>query len=143
MELWARLLEVTHWNYRVATSVPNRLTNNCLLLFLCLILVKYWNIIGEGWCYSYDAVGSHEKVRAVCNGTGTALLQPVLDNQVEGKQLAEGKPKPELSADDCLELLKDSFTSTCERDIYTGDSVEFFKITGDGVEKEVFELRAD
>lgn len=79
----------------------------------------------------------------MCSGTGTALLQPVLDNQVEGKQLAERQPKPELSADECLDLVKDGFTSTCERDIYTGDTVELFKITSDGIEKHTLELRAD
>lgn len=100
-------------------------------------------IAGEGWSYSYDAIGSHEKVRAVCSGTGTALLQPVLDNQVEGKQLSSGQAKPSLSADECLDLVKDGFTSTCERDIYTGDMVELFKITSAGIERHTLELRAD
>lgn len=99
---------------------------------------------GEGWSYGYDAIGSHERVRAVCSGTGQALLQPVLDNQVEFRQTAPGaRPTKLLDMGPCLELLKDAFSSAGERDIYTGDTVEFFKITKSGVEVERFELKMD
>lgn len=98
---------------------------------------------GHGWSYGYDAIGSHEKVRTVCSGTGQNLLQPVLDNQVEFRQMSESASKEELSVDSAMELVKDGFTSTCERDIYTGDMVEICKITADGVEMETLELRKD
>lgn len=100
--------------------------------------------LGDGWCYGYDAIGSHEKVRAVCSGTGQSLLQPVLDNQVEFRQTAdELKPKDGVPLDTCTELVKDSFTSAGERDIYTGDTLEIFKITKSGVEIEKFDLKKD
>ena len=98
---------------------------------------------GQGWSYGYDAIGSHEKVRAVCSGTGQYLLQPVLDNQVEFRQISEEKRPAELPLEPCVELVKDAFTSAGERDIYTGDVVEICKITKSGVEIEKFELRAD
>eukprot|EP00177_Eucheuma_denticulatum_P001463 GFKZ01002630.1.p1 GENE.GFKZ01002630.1~~GFKZ01002630.1.p1 ORF type:complete len:270 (-),score=27.99 GFKZ01002630.1:292-1101(-) len=98
---------------------------------------------GQGWSYGYDAIGSHEKVRAVCSGTGQNLLQPVLDNQVEFKQMSAESRKEELDLQTCTELVKDAFTSACERDIYTGDIVEICKVTSSGVEIEKFELRAD
>lgn len=98
---------------------------------------------GEACCYGYDAIGSHEKVRAVCSGTGQFLLQPVLDNQVEFRQMSPEASKSELNLDECVALVKDGFTSAGERDIYTGDTVEIYKITEKGVELETLELRAD
>eukprot|EP00178_Gracilaria_changii_P006689 TRINITY_DN216_c0_g1_i1.p1 TRINITY_DN216_c0_g1~~TRINITY_DN216_c0_g1_i1.p1 ORF type:complete len:263 (-),score=33.15 TRINITY_DN216_c0_g1_i1:2165-2953(-) len=98
---------------------------------------------GQGWSYGYDAIGSHEKVRAVCSGTGQYLLQPVLDNQVEFRQMTPDPSRKELPLEPCVELVKDAFTSAGERDIYTGDTVEICRITSKGVEVEKFELRAD
>lgn len=97
---------------------------------------------GEGWAYGYDAIGSHEKVSAVCSGTGQTLIQPVLDNQIEFKQ-QWGAPKVDLSLEATVELIRDAFTSAGERDIYTGDYVEICKITKDGVEVEEFQLKFD
>ena len=34
---------------------------------------------GHGALYRYDAVGSYERVRAVCVGKGEKLIQPLLD----------------------------------------------------------------
>jgi 20S proteasome subunit beta 6 len=98
---------------------------------------------GHGWSYGYDAIGSHEKVRTVCSGTGQTLLQPVLDNQVEYRQMSDEASKEDLLLGPCVELVKDAFASAGERDIYTGDTVEIFKITMKGVEIEKFELRRD
>lgn len=109
--------------------------HNCLLFTGVLFA-------GEGWAYGYDAIGSHEKVSAVCSGTGQTLIQPVLDNQIEFKQ-QWGAPKVDLSLEATVELIRDAFTSAGERDIYTGDYVEICKITKDGVEVEEFQLKFD
>eukprot|EP00173_Palmaria_palmata_P001346 Plantae.Rhodophyta-Palmaria_palmata.ctg17417.p1 GENE.Plantae.Rhodophyta-Palmaria_palmata.ctg17417~~Plantae.Rhodophyta-Palmaria_palmata.ctg17417.p1 ORF type:complete len:272 (-),score=28.33 Plantae.Rhodophyta-Palmaria_palmata.ctg17417:102-917(-) len=98
---------------------------------------------GHGWSYGYDAIGSHEKVRAVCSGTGQSLLQPVLDNQVEFRQTSDDVSTQELELNPCVELIKDAFTSAGERDIYTGDTVEICKIDGTGVSVEKFQLKSD
>jgi 20S proteasome subunit beta 6 len=37
---------------------------------------------GVGCCFSYDAVGTVERVRYSSSGTGHELVQPLLDNQV-------------------------------------------------------------
>lgn len=79
----------------------------------------------------------------MCSGTGQNLLQPILDNQLEFRQMAPEAKPDELPLERCVELLKDAFTSAGERDIYTGDVVELFKITAKGVEVEKLQLRAD
>ena len=108
-----------------------------------IVLWLSFSVTGQGWSYGYDAIGSHEKVRAVCSGTGQNLLQPVLDNQVEFRQMTADPNREELPLEPCVELVKDAFTSAGERDIYTGDFVEICRITSKGVEIEKFELRAD
>ena len=40
-----------------------------------------------------------------------------------------GAIKRDLDVDECIDLVKDCFTSAGERDIYTGDSVEICVIT--------------
>lgn len=37
---------------------------------------------GVGCVYGYDAVGSFERAKYVSEGSGVALVQPLLDNQV-------------------------------------------------------------
>lgn len=49
----------------------------------------------------------------------------------------------DLSVEDAQLLVKDAFHSAGERDIYTGDHVEFFTITAQGIERSVFDLKFD
>jgi len=37
---------------------------------------------GEGYVYSYDAIGSYEEQRHSCTGSGSILAMPLLDNRV-------------------------------------------------------------
>lgn len=93
---------------------------------------------GVGAVYGYDAIGSFERVPYVVQGSGSALITSLLDNQVAFK--TQPQNKRDLSLDETVALVKDAFTVCCERDIYTGDSVVIHKITKDGIEEEVFEL---
>jgi len=112
-----------------------------------------WNVLagidenGVGAVYSYDPVGNVERVRVSVSGSGESLIQPLLDNQIERQhQMKANLPPPmtsDLSVEDCLDLVKDAFTSAGERDIYTGDSVEIAIITKSGVEIQKMELKAD
>ena len=45
---------------------------------------------GKGCCFSYDAVGTVERVSYSSSGTGHELVQPLLDNQVRG--VTRGSP---------------------------------------------------
>ncbi|KAL0479022.1 26S proteasome subunit beta-1 [Acrasis kona] len=97
---------------------------------------------GQGVVYGYDAIGSYQSVEVGAMGTGQSLIQPLLDNQVAYKnhQLV---PSKELDLERALSLVKDSFTSAGERDIYTGDSVEIAIITQEGIKYETLQLKQD
>uniref|UniRef100_A0A7S3BZQ5 Proteasome subunit beta n=1 Tax=Prasinoderma singulare TaxID=676789 RepID=A0A7S3BZQ5_9VIRI len=101
---------------------------------------------GKGAVFTYDAVGSYERTNYSCQGTGRALIESVLDNQlklpspllVPKQQSAYGG-----SEGDAVDLVKDAFASAAERDIYTGDQVEIVVINKDGTRRELMELKRD
>jgi 20S proteasome subunit beta 6 len=96
---------------------------------------------GNGAVYGYDAVGSFQRVGYGAQGSGSALATSVLDNQVNFE--SQPKNKRDIGLEEALELIRDSFTSVGERDIYTGDAVDIFIITKDGTQHELFPLKAD
>ncbi len=96
---------------------------------------------GDGALYSYDAVGSFQRVGYGAQGSGSALATSVFDNQVNFE--SHPSNKKDLSLDEAIALVKDSLTSVGERDIYTGDSVDIYVITPAGIRHEVFQLKAD
>jgi len=97
---------------------------------------------GKGAVYGYDAIGSYERIEVGSQGSGQTLIQPLLDSQVAFKNqkfMLSGKP----TLQDTLSIVKDSFTSATERDIYTGDAVEIAIVTSKGVEIQKLELKKD
>lgn len=97
---------------------------------------------GEGCVYSYDAVGSFQRVPVSCTGSGHELIQPLLDNQID-RAHQQGLGHWDLSQLEAVELVKDAFSSACERDIYTGDHVDIAVINKDGVHWDKFDLKFD
>lgn len=97
---------------------------------------------GKGVVYSYDPVGHCEKTTYRAGGSAGPLLQPVLDSQV-GKKNQIGADNSPISLERAVAIIKDTFISAAERDIYTGDGVIFSIITKDGIKQEKFELRKD
>ncbi|THU67040.1 hypothetical protein C4D60_Mb05t20470 [Musa balbisiana] len=101
---------------------------------------------GKGCVFTYDAVGSYERVGYSAHGTGAGLIIPVLDNQLKSPSplLLPAKdavtPLLEMEA---VDLVKDVFASATERDIYTGDKVEILVINASGIRHELMELRKD
>ena len=65
---------------------------------LCLLLsLKLFS--GKGCVFTYDAVGSYEKVGYSAQGSGSTLIMPFLDNQLKS-------PSPLLlPAQVCLSVL--------------------------------------
>lgn len=101
---------------------------------------------GKGAVYTYDGIGSHERVGYSCQGSGSNLIQPVLDNQLAAASklvLPEQDWITRLPLPQALDLVKGAFVSAGERDIYTGDAVEIMIITKDGIEKQLMELKKD
>jgi len=108
---------------------------------------------GQGCIFTYDAIGSYERTFYSAQGSGQSLTMPLLDNQVglhnqtnkvPPSQLPGHVPiREDLEAEDVLDLMKDAFTNAGERDIYTGDHVEFSIITATGTRTERFELKRD
>jgi len=96
---------------------------------------------GKGAVYTYDAVGSFERVGYACQGAGQKLIIPLLDNLVGWKH--RPAPKPQMSVGDAVELAKEAFVTAGERDIYTGDAIEIFVIEASGITRQTFELKKD
>ena len=96
---------------------------------------------GKGVVYTYDAIGSFEPKTYAAQGSGQKLIIPVLDNLVGHKNRLDAQAKRSL--EDTVELVKDSFITAGERQINTGDAIELFLITKDGIETRVFELKKD
>jgi len=97
---------------------------------------------GKGCVYSYDPVGFTQRETVRAGGSATALLQPLLDNQVMNRNMDNVQPQP-MTLDRARALIKDAFISAAERDIHTGDAVVLNIITKDGVVEEQFPLRKD
>lgn len=97
---------------------------------------------GEGAVYSYDPIGHSQRTTYNAGGSAGALLQPVLDNQIGLKNQLNPSAEP-LTIERAVAIIKDTFISATERDIYTGDSVILNIITKDGIKEEKLELRKD
>lgn len=101
---------------------------------------------GKGCVFTYDAVGSYERTGYSAQGTGSALMMPVLDNQLKSPSpllLPARDAVTPLSESDAIDLVKDVFASATERDIYTGDKLEIVVINSSGAHRECIELRKD
>lgn len=97
---------------------------------------------GQGVVYSYDPIGHCERTTYRAGGSSGALLQPVLDNQIGLKNMV-GVEKVPIPLEKSTSIIKDTFISATERDIYTGDSVLINIITKDGIQVEQMSLRKD
>lgn len=101
---------------------------------------------GKGAVFTYDAIGSYERTGYSCQGSGQALIMPVLDNQLKAVSplvLPLQSSATPLTEAEALDLVRDCFATAGERDIYTGDSVEIVIINKDGMRREHMQLKLD
>ncbi|KAJ0255600.1 Proteasome subunit beta type-1 [Hirschfeldia incana] len=101
---------------------------------------------GKGCVFTYDAVGSYEKVGYSAQGSGSTLIMPFLDNQLKSPSpllLPAQDAITPLSEPEAVDLVKTVFASATERDIYTGDKLEIMILKADGIRTEVMDLRKD
>jgi len=97
---------------------------------------------GRGVVYGYDSIGSFEACLARATGSAGALIQPFIDNQIDRKTQTGVLLTP-LTLDKTKAVMRDAFRSAAERDIHTGDYMELFTITAQGVNVEKYDLRKD
>eukprot|EP00240_Pyramimonas_obovata_P012520 CAMPEP_0118934762 /NCGR_PEP_ID=MMETSP1169-20130426/14084_1 /TAXON_ID=36882 /ORGANISM="Pyramimonas obovata, Strain CCMP722" /LENGTH=238 /DNA_ID=CAMNT_0006877699 /DNA_START=191 /DNA_END=907 /DNA_ORIENTATION=+ len=101
---------------------------------------------GKGAVYTYDAIGSYERTGYSCQGSGQALIMPILDNQLKAisplVMPLTGGATP-LTEEEAIDLVKDCFATAGERDIYTGDTVEIFVVNSTGVHLHKQALKLD
>jgi len=101
---------------------------------------------GKGCVFTYDAVGSYERVGYSSQGSGSTLIMPFLDNQLKSPSpllLPAQDAVTPLSESEAVDLVKTVFASATERDIYTGDKLEIVVLNAGGIHREYMELRKD
>ncbi|GAB2268536.1 Proteasome subunit beta type-1 [Dionaea muscipula] len=76
-----------------------------------------------GCVFTYDAVGSYERVGYSSRGSGAKLIMPFLDNQLKSPSPlllpVAGCCVTPLSEIESVDLVKTAFASATERDMYT------------------------
>jgi 20S proteasome subunit beta 6 len=98
---------------------------------------------GKGAVYTYDAVGSFERVKYACQGSGQKIIIPYLDNIVGFRSRMDTTTEP-LNAERAENIAKDAFIAAAERQIYVGDSIVIYTITAKaGIESSRFDIRKD
>ncbi|KAM3856593.1 proteasome subunit beta type-1 [Vipera latastei] len=146
--LEARLKMYKHSNNKIMSSGAIAAMLSTILYSRRFFPYYVYNIIGgldeegKGAVYSFDPVGSYQRDSFKAGGSASAMLQPLLDNQVGLKNMQDVKQLP-LSLEKALQLVKDVFISAAERDVYTGDALKICIITKDGIKEESFPLRRD
>lgn len=105
---------------------------------------------GRGALFSYDPVGSYQREQCRSAGSASSLIMPVLDNQVNFKNMYEPdsngtkrKQVEYLELEEALKLVKDAFSSATERHIYVGDTLQIMVITKDGINEQFYPLKRD
>ncbi|KAL8424605.1 hypothetical protein Efla_003721 [Eimeria flavescens] len=97
--------------------------------------------VRKGAVFGYDAIGSFERAMYNCAGTGSQLTMSILDNQIA--QNNQQKPRPKMTKEETVALVRGVLASAGERDIFTGDQAEVVLIDAHGVHSEFVPLRND
>uniref|UniRef100_A0A8C7EJ41 Proteasome subunit beta n=1 Tax=Neovison vison TaxID=452646 RepID=A0A8C7EJ41_NEOVI len=144
----ARLKMYKHSNNKTMTTGAIAAMLSTILYSRRFFPYYVYNIIGgldeegKGAVYSFDPVGSYQRDSFKAGGSASAMLQPLLDNQVGFKNMQNVEHVP-LSLDRAMRLVKDVFVSAAERDVYTGDALRICIVTKEGIREETVPLRKD
>ncbi|KAL7890414.1 hypothetical protein AOLI_G00026720 [Acnodon oligacanthus] len=144
----ARLKMYKHANNKIMTSGAIAAMLSTILYGRRFFPYYVYNIIGgldeegRGAVYKFDPVGSYQRDTYIAGGSASAMLQPLLDNQIGFKNMENVEHVP-LSLEKAVQLVKDVFISAAERDVYTGDALKICIVTKEGIREEVVPLRKD
>lgn len=95
---------------------------------------------GVAKIYSFDCIGSYQETICRCDGSGSLIVQPLLDSWISGKNF---KNYTGLSFENVLEFVKKVFDGVAERDIKTKDFLEIYVIEEQSVNRQIIPLRRD
>ncbi|QSL66395.1 hypothetical protein MERGE_000774 [Pneumocystis wakefieldiae] len=105
---------------------------------------------GKGVIYTFDPVGSYERVPYQAVGGSASLALPLMDNQVGFKnqyEIVDGEYRlrtpVSFSCEDAIKMIKDTYNSVVERHIEVGDAFQAFIVTSCGVRVEEYPLKRD
>ncbi|NXG98331.1 PSB1 protein, partial [Loxia leucoptera] len=140
----ARLKMYKHSNNKTMTTGAIAAMLSTILYSRRFFPYYVYNIIGglDEEVYSFDPVGSYERDTFKAGGSASAMLQPLLDNQIGFKNMQNVEHVP-LTLEKALQLVKDVFISAAERDVYTGDALKICIVTKDGIKEQTVQLRKD
>mmetsp|Transcript_19233 Transcript_19233/g.40203 ORF Transcript_19233/g.40203 Transcript_19233/m.40203 type:complete len:267 (-) Transcript_19233:56-856(-) len=145
MGIRAEMYEHKHESKMTSTAVAQLLSTTLygrrFFPFYAFNVVGGLDKDGRGAVFTYDAIGSYERVKYAAQGSGQKLIIPLLDNIVGHKNRTDDVP--ELTLEETIELMKDAFVTAGEREITVGDTLELFIITKDGTRVERFDLKKD
>lgn len=127
--------------HSVAQLLSNTLYYRRFFPFYAFNIVGGIDKEGKGAVYTYDAIGSFERVKYASQGAGQKLMIPILDNVVGHKNRMDEKVTYKI--EEVVELVKDVFITAGEREIMVGDSVVIHTITKKGIETITFNLKLD
>lgn len=97
---------------------------------------------GEPYIYAYDPLGSFKPVTCICNGSGRAMIQPLLDSFIDKKNWNNAERAP-ISQEDCIRLVAKAFGAAAERDVKTKDNLEIYVMSENDLVHRVIPLRRD
>ncbi|EMR09634.1 hypothetical protein PNEG_02218 [Pneumocystis murina B123] len=105
---------------------------------------------GKGAIFTFDPVGSYERVPYQAVGDSASLALPMMDNQVGFKnqyEIVDGefhlRTPVSLSCEDAMKMIKDTYNSVAERHIQVGDAFQAFIVTSCGIRIEEYQLKRD
>lgn len=97
---------------------------------------------GKPYVYAYDPLGSFKAVSCICNGSGSSMIQPLLDSFVDKKNWNNADCR-EISQEDAVRLVVKAFGAAAERDVKTKDCLEIYVMRKEGLAYSTVTLRKD
>jgi 20S proteasome subunit beta 6 len=79
----------------------------------------------------------------MCTWLRRSFLNVIVKYTQIGHKNQQDVPTTPLTLENALRITKDAFTSATERDIHTGDNLQIFVITKDGVDEQNYPLKKD
>jgi 20S proteasome subunit beta 6 len=76
------------------------------------LLIGAVHCAGKGAVYSYDAVGSYDRVQVSAQGAGQPYIIPLLDNLIDRKNRCD--PPTELTLEAAIDVVKEGFITAGE-----------------------------